>query len=330
MPCTQLTASCTPHIVSTDMLTRRHHAPLPLSVCYCRYYLDQQKQDPLSSQPQQPSALSLADIEQFQTFFNNVNGTGGSSVTKPLSPLASTSSLSPAISSSFSPAYSAHQQQQPLFPFAEATALPPSAFSSTQIAQGSDLPIDPSLFSSILGPNNAVAQQPAAQASPVASTSKATKRASSVARKRAVSEMSNDISDEDEEEDDDDDLEEMEVDVKPATKAARKASTIKKASAASKKAAAAQQQQQHPHALVPVPEWEDRPSKEVYDKLSSKEKRQMRNKISARNFRHRRKAHIDTLEAEISQKDGIITHLREEVGTLRVGTYFLRNRARRV
>lgn len=293
-----------------------------------RYYLDQQKQDSHSPQSQQPSTLSLADIEQFQTFFNNVNSTGGSGVTKPSSPLASTSSLSPTISSSLSPAFSAHQQHQPLFPFAEATALPPSAFSSSQIAQGSDLPIDPSLFSSILGPNNAAqAAQPAP--APTASTSKQTKRATSVSRKRAVSEMSmNDISEE--EEDDEDDLEEMEVDVKPATKAARKASTTKKATAASKKAAAAQQQQQHPHALVPVPEWEDRPSKEVYDKLSSKEKRQMRNKISARNFRHRRKAHIDTLEAEISQKDGIITHLREEVGTLRVGRYSLRRRLQRI
>lgn len=74
----------------------------------------------------------------------------------------------------------------------------------------------------------------------------------------------------------------------------------------------------HPHALVPVPEYEDRPSKAEYDKLSSKEKRQMRNKISARNFRHRRKAHIDTLEALVQDKENVIAVLSEEVGTLRV------------
>lgn len=41
--------------------------------------------------------------------------------------------------------------------------------------------------------------------------------------------------------------------------------------------------------LPPVPEWNDKPDPETYKKLNSKEKRQLRNKISARNFRHRRK-----------------------------------------
>lgn len=41
--------------------------------------------------------------------------------------------------------------------------------------------------------------------------------------------------------------------------------------------------------LPPVPEWTDKPDPESYKKLNSKEKRQLRNKISARNFRHRRK-----------------------------------------
>ena len=36
--------------------------------------------------------------------------------------------------------------------------------------------------------------------------------------------------------------------------------------------------------LPPVPQWADRPDEEEYKKLSSKEKRQLRNKISARNF----------------------------------------------
>lgn len=36
--------------------------------------------------------------------------------------------------------------------------------------------------------------------------------------------------------------------------------------------------------LPPVPQWADKPDEEEYKKLSSKEKRQLRNKISARNF----------------------------------------------
>jgi hypothetical protein len=44
-----------------------------------------------------------------------------------------------------------------------------------------------------------------------------------------------------------------------------------------------------PHIVFPVPDYIDRPAPEEYAKLSSKEKRQLRNKISARNFRHRRK-----------------------------------------
>lgn len=51
----------------------------------------------------------------------------------------------------------------------------------------------------------------------------------------------------------------------------------------------------HPHALVDVPEWEDKPSAEEYKMFSSKEKRQLRNKISARNFRHRRKGQFPPL-----------------------------------
>ena len=41
--------------------------------------------------------------------------------------------------------------------------------------------------------------------------------------------------------------------------------------------------------LAPVPEWSDKPDPATYKALGSKEKRQLRNKISARNFRHRRK-----------------------------------------
>lgn len=43
-----------------------------------------------------------------------------------------------------------------------------------------------------------------------------------------------------------------------------------------------------PH-LAPVPDWMDKPDPETYSKMTPAEKRQMRNKISARNFRHRKK-----------------------------------------
>ncbi|KAG0152277.1 hypothetical protein CROQUDRAFT_35117 [Cronartium quercuum f. sp. fusiforme G11] len=69
----------------------------------------------------------------------------------------------------------------------------------------------------------------------------------------------------------------------------------------------------HPHALVEVPDWEDKPSPEEYKLLSSKEKRQLRNKISARNFRHRRKEHISTLEQQLINRDQLIDSLKNEL-----------------
>ncbi|KAG8884507.1 hypothetical protein FRB97_004020 [Tulasnella sp. 331] len=57
-----------------------------------------------------------------------------------------------------------------------------------------------------------------------------------------------------------------------------------------------------------------RPSPEEYKKLSSKEKRQLRNKISARNFRVRRKEYITTLENQISDRDKLIDAIRDELG----------------
>ncbi|GAA5931476.1 hypothetical protein JCM3775_006865 [Rhodotorula graminis] len=76
--------------------------------------------------------------------------------------------------------------------------------------------------------------------------------------------------------------------------------------------------------LPPVPQWADKPDPDEYQKLSSKEKRQMRNKISARNFRHRRKEYITTLEEEISSRDTIISELRDEVGVIRAENSGLR------
>lgn len=56
-----------------------------------------------------------------------------------------------------------------------------------------------------------------------------------------------------------------------------------------------------------------RPSPEEYKKLSSKEKRQLRNKLSARAFRTRRKDYIGTLEAHIKDRDQVIDAIREQL-----------------
>ncbi|GAA5828638.1 hypothetical protein JCM3766R1_003768 [Sporobolomyces carnicolor] len=77
--------------------------------------------------------------------------------------------------------------------------------------------------------------------------------------------------------------------------------------------------------LPPVPQWKDKPDEEEYKKLSSKEKRQLRNKISARNFRHRRKEYITTLEEEISTRDSLITNLQDQVSTLKTDNSSLKS-----
>ena len=61
-----------------------------------------------------------------------------------------------------------------------------------------------------------------------------------------------------------------------------------------------------------------RPSPEEYKKLSSKEKRQLRNKISARNFRNRRKEYIEKMEEAAEEREEVMELLRREVESLRV------------
>ncbi|KAJ7512342.1 hypothetical protein B0H11DRAFT_2268409 [Mycena galericulata] len=58
-----------------------------------------------------------------------------------------------------------------------------------------------------------------------------------------------------------------------------------------------------------------RPPPEVFQKMSSKEKRQLRNKISARNFRVRRKEYISTLEDNIAERDRLLSAIRSELGS---------------
>ncbi|CAK5270661.1 unnamed protein product [Mycena citricolor] len=75
--------------------------------------------------------------------------------------------------------------------------------------------------------------------------------------------------------------------------------------------------------LLPQPEDEEedevpddwRPPPEVFQKMTSKEKRQLRNKISARNFRVRRKEYISTLEQNIAERDQVLTAICEELGS---------------
>ncbi|KAK4054183.1 hypothetical protein OIV83_001209 [Microbotryomycetes sp. JL201] len=78
-------------------------------------------------------------------------------------------------------------------------------------------------------------------------------------------------------------------------------------------------------SLPPVPDWTDKPDPETYKRLSSKEKRQLRNKISARNFRHRRKEQLTGLEEEIQSRDQIIAQLRDEVGVMQAENVSLRS-----
>ncbi|OCH86018.1 hypothetical protein OBBRIDRAFT_797599 [Obba rivulosa] len=67
-----------------------------------------------------------------------------------------------------------------------------------------------------------------------------------------------------------------------------------------------------------------RPSPEEYKKMSSKEKRQLRNKISARNFRVRRKEYISTLEGDIAERDRLIDAIRTELGSTKSENIALR------
>ncbi|KZT07941.1 uncharacterized protein LAESUDRAFT_749161 [Laetiporus sulphureus 93-53] len=67
-----------------------------------------------------------------------------------------------------------------------------------------------------------------------------------------------------------------------------------------------------------------RPSPEEYKKMTSKEKRQLRNKISARNFRVRRKEYITTLEGDIAERDRLIDAIRTELGSTKSENVALR------
>ncbi|KAG0240256.1 hypothetical protein BGW41_007095 [Actinomortierella wolfii] len=79
--------------------------------------------------------------------------------------------------------------------------------------------------------------------------------------------------------------------------------------------AAEQSTQQSTHGLKTQPgiKTDDIPSPTDLKKMTSKERRQLRNKISARNFRVRRKEYISTLEGQVQQHKTEARHLREAV-----------------
>ncbi|KAL8293591.1 hypothetical protein RQP46_000292 [Phenoliferia psychrophenolica] len=126
-------------------------------------------------------------------------------------------------------------------------------------------------------------------------------------------------------EDDDEDMSDMSADDDDESMAGLKGKGRKASSASGKKAktsvaafaSATLHATSSRSTLPPVPEWADKPDPESYKKLNPKEKRQLRNKISARNFRHRKKEYITTLEEEIASRDTIIDQLRGEVGVVK-------------
>ncbi|KAL7411981.1 hypothetical protein BDY24DRAFT_116538 [Mrakia frigida] len=66
----------------------------------------------------------------------------------------------------------------------------------------------------------------------------------------------------------------------------------------------------------------------IYNGLPSAKKRQLRNKVSARAFRARRKDYIDTLEGQLSEKDAKVEAQRAEIARLKNENQLLRTRLR--
>ncbi|KAI0336596.1 hypothetical protein GY45DRAFT_1332714 [Cubamyces sp. BRFM 1775] len=112
--------------------------------------------------------------------------------------------------------------------------------------------------------------------------------------------------------------------------------TVREGGIVKRSAAAEKKENAKPAGLMSTTSSEPddwRPSPEEYKKMSSKEKRQLRNKISARNFRVRRKGkctfsqflltvhtnfcaeYIATLEGDIAERDRLIDAIRSELGS---------------
>ncbi|KAH9930486.1 uncharacterized protein BXZ73DRAFT_47651 [Epithele typhae] len=142
----------------------------------------------------------------------------------------------------------------------------------------------------------------------------------------AASKAASDFGGEEEEDEDDDldlDLDSMhtipEDFVVPQMKVGGKGKTNRKGTVRDggivKRSSAERKENMLSTTSVDPEDW--RPSPEEYKKMSSKEKRQLRNKISARNFRVRRKEYITTLEGDIAERDRLIDAIRTELGSMK-------------
>lgn len=119
--------------------------------------------------------------------------------------------------------------------------------------------------------------------------------------------------------------EELEIPVKVGGKGKNNRRGTVQSGGIVKKASVARERSTAPQSIEENREPDDwRPSPEEYKKMSSKEKRQLRNKISARNFRVRRKEYITTLEADVAERDRLIDAIRTELGSTKSENYALK------
>ncbi|EPQ53727.1 hypothetical protein GLOTRDRAFT_139856 [Gloeophyllum trabeum ATCC 11539] len=126
---------------------------------------------------------------------------------------------------------------------------------------------------------------------------------------KAQSEFGDDEDNDDEDEEGD---EEMALPkVKVGGKGAARKGTVQSGGVTKKTANSPMKSNKEKSGSPELDDW--RPSPEEYKKMSSKEKRQLRNKISARNFRIRRKEYITTLEGDVAERDKLIDMIRTEL-----------------
>lgn len=203
-----------------------------------------------------------------------------------------------------------------------ASFSPPEPSSSSATSASPAMPDDVNFFA--IDPqltSVALPAQPApAAAAKSASASKSSRRSSaSMKTPRVSSSIADDEDDEDDEEEEDDEDDDGDSIIAPVKvggrgKAGRKGTL---ASGGIKKFGG--------QAVKDADDPEDwRPTVDEYKKMSSKEKRQLRNKISARNFRIRRKEYITTLEGDVAERDKLIELIREELGATKLENEALR------
>ncbi|KIP11846.1 hypothetical protein PHLGIDRAFT_33148 [Phlebiopsis gigantea 11061_1 CR5-6] len=117
------------------------------------------------------------------------------------------------------------------------------------------------------------------------------------------------------EDDDDDDLADI-IPIKVGGKGKQRKGTVQSGGVVKKIGGGKKNEELKPAGMLSTTtmdpdDW--RPTPEEYKKMSSKEKRQLRNKISARNFRVRRKEYITTLEGDIAERDRLLDAIRTEL-----------------